>query len=112
MIDIIKKPNYFELNHEHGAILVDVHIGSDNYFRLTSLWIEKDYRNNGIANELMNKLIEILPEYSKIYNIDRIVLYVEPMEHSIPFKLLKHFYAKFGFKNVKGYKTEFMKLNI
>lgn len=76
----------------------------DKFLYIEEFLIEKDFRNEGIGNLMMNIfLTEIVPEYFSNYEI--VVLFAEPFENNIQLKTLKKFYEKFGFKlmNIKQY---------
>jgi ribosomal protein S18 acetylase RimI-like enzyme len=95
-----------------ALITVKIHVGSENYFYLESLYVDKEYRKKGIGNKLMSYFLKIMPKFSTIYNINEVILIAEPLEKNIPFKILKDFYSRYGFKNVNGHKSEYMKLKI
>ena len=104
--------NYFINNEDVGEIIVKIHIGSNDYFYIQGLYVEKEYRQRGIATKLMNKLIAILPECSKTYNIHEVICIAEPYQENITERKLVQFYKSFGFKNVPRMKTNYLVLHI
>lgn len=69
-------------------------------FYLNKIHINKEYRRQGIANDLMIKLKEIFPNLSYIYDINSILLIADPLEFNINLNDLKKFYEKFGFEEI------------
>jgi ribosomal protein S18 acetylase RimI-like enzyme len=71
---------------------------SSKYLYLQSIYVDKKFRGKQIANKLMFKFISVLPKIKEKFNIDKIILTVDPFEFNIPVKALKQFYKKFGFE--------------
>lgn len=75
---------------------------SDWTLILHSLYVDTLFRREGIANQLMQKLDQILNEKYSVYN--NIILYAKPSEQKltdkIPLATLKEFYEKYGFKEI------------
>ena len=64
---------------------------SDEYLLITTVYIDSKYRNNGIAKQLLNYIINQFPD-------NKFVLNASPMEKSITLKWLIQYYRKFGFQ--------------
>lgn len=77
-------------------------IADERYLEVKSLFVMKEYRGTGIANQMMTNLFPIVKKYYSYYR--DIVLWASPfscyMGNYLELSLLKEFYRKFGFISV------------
>lgn len=86
---------YFMFENDFDENDFDRIINSDNFIYIVQLYIDKSYRNKGIANELMDKFGNFCKK--KLTKFNTIILNACPLELSIPLDLLIEFYKKFEF---------------
>lgn len=80
----------------------------DKMVVLSTLYIDKEFRNMGLGNMLMKHFIQVK---EKLFpGFDDFVLNAYPMEFAIPIEALTGFYNKYGFRELY-YQTNFEGVN-
>jgi len=71
------------------------------YLIIEEVWIDRKYRGKGLGNKLLNYFDNFVQR--KLNDFTRIVLYALPMDigTGLPLNILKKFYGKFGFEDLK-----------
>ncbi len=101
------------LKEEYYSIL------SSNIFYLDRIYVNKEYRNNGYATNILNKLDEILRYILKL-NVGLVIIYSKPFEltsngmnnvndHKVQ-KRLDKLYEKCGYINIEKTKYYYKKI--
>src|SRR5271157_2693979 len=105
--------NYYINNEDVGELIIKPYIGSShNYLYIQSLFVNEEYRKQGIGTKLMEKLISILPNCKKMYNVNEIICIAEPYQENISEEKLIQFYKNFGFKNEPRMKKKYLVMKI
>lgn len=80
----------------------------DKMVVLSTLYIDKEFRNMGLGNMLMKHFIQVK---EKLFpGFDHFVLNAYPMEFAIPIEALTGFYNKYGFRELY-YQNNFTGVN-
>ena len=70
----------------------------DKMVVLSTLYIDKEFRNMGLGNMLMKHFVRVK---EKLFpGFDKFVLNAYPMEFAIPIEALTGFYSKYGFREL------------
>ena len=71
------------------------------YLIIEEVWIDRKYRGKGLGNKLLKYFDNFVQR--KLTDFKRIVLYALPMDINtgLPLHILKQFYGKFGFEDLK-----------